>query len=150
MIRSVIAGLFSLAIVPLANSADAIGLDEYRQRRGALRKSIDGAVATPIFQTSTYRTGGRDASYDAVRYSRLSNGPSHQVLHRRLALLMGAELNAAIEAMWPTVTRGEKKEVLKKAVKELQDAGEEVAPVSVTADPARDAARNAKPSPERS
>lgn len=58
-----------------------------------------------------------------------------------IALLMGAELNAAIEAMWPTVTRGEKKEVLKKAVKELEEAGEEVAPVSVTSDPARDASR---------
>ena len=54
--------------------------------------AIEGAVATPIFQTSTYLSGAaRDPSYDAVRYSRLSNGPSHLVLHRRLALLCEAE-----------------------------------------------------------
>lgn len=53
---------------------------------------IEGAVATPIFQSSTYVTGpDRDASYDAVRYSRLSNGPNQLVLQRRLALLTGAE-----------------------------------------------------------
>lgn len=59
---------------------------------GRPEPAIEGAVATPIFQTSTYVGGaGRDASYDAVRYTRLSNGPSHLVLHRRLAALMGAE-----------------------------------------------------------
>jgi cystathionine beta-lyase/cystathionine gamma-synthase len=59
---------------------------------GRPEPAIEGAIATPIFQTSTYASGeARDASYDAVRYSRLSNGPSHLVLHRRLAALMGAE-----------------------------------------------------------
>jgi len=53
---------------------------------------IEGAVATPIFQTSTYRTHDRrDLSYDAVRYSRLSNGPNHLILQGRLALLTGTE-----------------------------------------------------------
>ncbi|NUP11727.1 MAG: YihY/virulence factor BrkB family protein [Polyangiaceae bacterium] len=51
------------------------------------------------------------------------------------ALLMGAELNAAIEAAWPTVSRREKRDVLKQAVAELRDEGEDVAPVSVTRDP---------------
>ncbi|HRE91573.1 MAG TPA: PLP-dependent aspartate aminotransferase family protein, partial [Myxococcota bacterium] len=48
-----------------------------------------GAVVTPIFQTSTFRDGAHDASrtYDAVRYTRLSNGPQHEVLHQRLAAI---------------------------------------------------------------
>lgn len=55
-------------------------------------RDFAGAVATPIFQTSTYLTGdGLDSSYDAVRYSRLSNGPSHLVLQRKLAAIMGTE-----------------------------------------------------------
>ena len=53
---------------------------------------LEGAVATPIFQTSTYRTGSSaNSSYDNVRYTRLSNGPGHLILQRRLALLAGTE-----------------------------------------------------------
>jgi membrane protein len=59
-------------------------------------------------------------------------------------VLMGAELNAAIEAEWPSVTRKQKKAALREAVAELQAAGEEVAPVSQTG-PARD--RRDAPSP---
>lgn len=46
-----------------------------------------GAVVTPIFQTSTFRDGAHDPhrTYDSVRYTRLSNGPQHTVLHERLA-----------------------------------------------------------------
>lgn len=51
------------------------------------------------------------------------------------SLLMGAELNAAIEAAYPTVTRREKKEVLRKAVDDLRARGEDVEPVTVTHDP---------------
>ena len=47
-------------------------------------------------------------------------------------VLMGAELNAAIESVWPTVTRKEKKEILRDAVEDLRAHGEEVAPVSTT------------------
>ena len=48
-----------------------------------------GAVVTPIFQSSTFRDATHDAarSYDAIRYTRLSNGPQHQVLHDRLAAI---------------------------------------------------------------
>lgn len=53
------------------------------------------------------------------------------------SVLMGAELNAAIEEAYPTVTRREKRDVLKKAVAQLQEEGEEVAPVSTTHDPDR-------------
>ena len=56
------------------------------------RMEIEGAVSTPIFQTSTYLSDAAPApGYDAVRYSRLSNGPGHLVLHRRLALVTGTE-----------------------------------------------------------
>lgn len=56
------------------------------------RAEIEGAVSTPIFQTSTYLSEATPApGYDAVRYTRLSNGPGHLVLHRRLALVCGTE-----------------------------------------------------------
>jgi len=58
------------------------------------------------------------------------------------SVLMGAELNAAVEAVWPTVTRREKKQILREAVEARKRDGEEVAPVSVTGAPKRsDAAR---------
>ncbi len=47
-------------------------------------------------------------------------------------VLMGAELNAAIESVFPTISRKERRALLKEAVAELQAEGEEVAPVSVT------------------
>lgn len=54
--------------------------------------SFHGAVATPIFQSSTYRHApDADGRYDAVRYSRLSNGPNHVVLHDKLARMTGHE-----------------------------------------------------------
>jgi membrane protein len=61
------------------------------------------------------------------------------------SILLGAEVNAAIEATWPTSTRREKKAVLRQAVAELRDAGEEVAPVSVTARPDTTKPRSSKP-----
>ena len=36
---------------------------------------IDGAVAMPIFQTSTYVYGG-ESTYDSSRYVRISNSPN--------------------------------------------------------------------------
>lgn len=51
---------------------------------------IGGAVAMPIFQSSTFLyEGGSD--YHATRYVRLSNTPNHEVLHRKLAALEHAE-----------------------------------------------------------
>lgn len=58
---------------------------------GRLRPRIAGAIATPIFQSSTFEDARVPAGYDAVRYMRLSNLPNHQVLHDRLADLEGAE-----------------------------------------------------------
>jgi cystathionine beta-lyase/cystathionine gamma-synthase len=51
---------------------------------------IDGSVAMPIFQSSTYIYGG-EQTYDASRYVRISNTPNHEALHRKLAALERAE-----------------------------------------------------------
>ena len=51
---------------------------------------IEGAVAMPIFQSSTFAYRG-EQSYHDLRYIRLSNTPNHVVLHRKLAALENAE-----------------------------------------------------------
>jgi cystathionine beta-lyase/cystathionine gamma-synthase len=56
---------------------------------GETRPRVAGAVTMPIFQSATYEGGG--GAYHDVRYLRLSNSPNHEVLHRKLAILEGAE-----------------------------------------------------------
>jgi cystathionine beta-lyase/cystathionine gamma-synthase len=51
---------------------------------------IEGAVTTPIFQSSTFESAGAK-SYHDLRYIRLNNTPNHVVLHRKLAALENAE-----------------------------------------------------------
>ena len=51
---------------------------------------IEGAVTTPIFQSSTFESAGA-TSYHDLRYIRLNNTPNHVVLHRKLAGLENAE-----------------------------------------------------------
>ena len=43
-----------------------------------------------------------------------------------LSILLGAEINAAIESLWPTVDRREKRRVLREVVAELEARGEDV------------------------
>lgn len=50
---------------------------------------VDGSVVPPIWQTSTFENAGGDP--EAVRYTRLSNTPGHEILHARLAELENAE-----------------------------------------------------------
>lgn len=51
---------------------------------------IQGAVITPIFQSSTFQaTEGQ--SYHDIRYIRLNNTPNHIALHKKLAALEGGE-----------------------------------------------------------
>jgi cystathionine beta-lyase/cystathionine gamma-synthase len=52
--------------------------------------NVEGAVVTPIFQSSNYLMG-KETAYGDVRYIRLSNSPNHQVLHARLAVLENTE-----------------------------------------------------------
>jgi cystathionine beta-lyase/cystathionine gamma-synthase len=51
---------------------------------------IGGSITMPIFQSSTYETKER-AGYHDIRYGRLSNTPSHDALHQKLAAIEGAE-----------------------------------------------------------
>jgi cystathionine beta-lyase/cystathionine gamma-synthase len=51
---------------------------------------IQGAVAMPIFQSSTFEYGG-ESDYHALRYIRLNNTPNHAALHAKLAALENAE-----------------------------------------------------------
>ncbi|HMB69578.1 MAG TPA: aminotransferase class I/II-fold pyridoxal phosphate-dependent enzyme, partial [bacterium] len=56
---------------------------------GAPRPRVEGAVVTPVFQSSTFEYHGED--YHDVGYLRLSTSPNHQVLARRIAALEEAE-----------------------------------------------------------
>jgi cystathionine beta-lyase/cystathionine gamma-synthase len=53
---------------------------------GSPRPRIEGAVVTPLFQSANYRMAD-EATYDAVRYIRLSNSPTHLSLQARLAAI---------------------------------------------------------------
>ncbi len=57
---------------------------------GEPRPRDGGAVAMPIYQSSTFEETG-DRGYHDIRYARLSNTPSHDALHGKLAALEGAE-----------------------------------------------------------
>jgi len=56
---------------------------------GGIHPRINGAVTTPIFQSSTYEYHGEE--YHNVGYMRLSNSPNHIVLGDRIAVLEGTE-----------------------------------------------------------
>lgn len=70
---------------------------------GRIQPSIAGALATPIFQTSTFGHSG-DGDYDEVRYTRLSNGPNQLALGRKLAALTGAEAAVATASGMAAIT----------------------------------------------
>lgn len=57
---------------------------------GAPRPRLGGAVVSPIFQSANFLMAD-EATYDAVRYIRLSNTPNHLLLQERLAAIEAAE-----------------------------------------------------------
>ncbi|UCG75772.1 MAG: aminotransferase class I/II-fold pyridoxal phosphate-dependent enzyme [Gemmatimonadota bacterium] len=57
---------------------------------GEPRPRIGGAVAMPVFQSSTYDYQG-ETDYHEIRYARLSNSPNHLALHAKLAALEHGE-----------------------------------------------------------
>jgi cystathionine beta-lyase/cystathionine gamma-synthase len=57
---------------------------------GEPKPRVDGAVVLPIFQTAMFEYAG-EATYDDIRYLRLSNSPNHVALHKKLAALENAE-----------------------------------------------------------
>ncbi len=88
------------------------GLDTKLIHAGEPEPLIGGAVAMPIFQSSTFEYTG-EKSYHDLRYIRLSNTPNHAVLHAKLAALENAEAAlvagsgmAAISATLFTVLAG--------------------------------------------
>ncbi len=56
---------------------------------GSIRPRVQGAVVTPIFQSSTFEYQGE--GYHDVGYIRLSSTPNHRVLAARIAALEGTE-----------------------------------------------------------
>jgi cystathionine beta-lyase/cystathionine gamma-synthase len=57
---------------------------------GEPRPGIAGAVALPIFQSSTFENAGA-AGYHDMQYIRLNNTPNHAALHAKLAALEATE-----------------------------------------------------------
>jgi cystathionine beta-lyase/cystathionine gamma-synthase len=57
---------------------------------GEHRPRIEGAIAMPVFQSSTFEFDGA-GDYHDVRYIRLNNTPNHTALHAKLAALESAE-----------------------------------------------------------
>jgi cystathionine beta-lyase/cystathionine gamma-synthase len=71
-------------------SADKRHIDTKLVHAGEPTPRIEGAVAMPIFQSSTFVSEG-GTSYDTMRYIRLNNTPNHDVLHAKLAALENTE-----------------------------------------------------------
>ncbi len=66
------------------------GFDTKLVHAGEPERLIGGAVAMPIFQSSTYEYSGQKGYHD-LRYIRLNNTPNHEVLHAKLATIENAE-----------------------------------------------------------
>jgi cystathionine gamma-synthase/cystathionine gamma-lyase/cystathionine beta-lyase len=65
-------------------------LDTLLVHAGEPRPRAGGAVTMPIYQSSTFEET-ETRGYHDIRYARLSNTPTHDVLHAKLAALEGAE-----------------------------------------------------------
>jgi cystathionine beta-lyase/cystathionine gamma-synthase len=57
---------------------------------GEPRPRVAGAVALPVFQSSTFELSGSHDYHD-IKYARLSNTPNHEALAEKLAALEGTE-----------------------------------------------------------
>jgi cystathionine beta-lyase/cystathionine gamma-synthase len=66
------------------------GIETELIHAGEPEQRIGGAVAMPIFQSSTFEYSG-ESGYHEIRYGRLNNTPNHLALHRKLATLEKAE-----------------------------------------------------------
>ena len=78
-----------------ANSTTAI-------HAGELHPRVEGAIGTPIFQSSTYEYHGED--YHEIGYMRLSTSPNHIVLGKRIAALEGSEAALATASGMAAIT----------------------------------------------
>ncbi|HJO03877.1 MAG TPA: aminotransferase class I/II-fold pyridoxal phosphate-dependent enzyme [Acidobacteriota bacterium] len=64
---------------------------------------IGDAIVPPIFQSSTFEYQGA-GSYDDIRYARMSNTPTHDILHAKLAALENAEAALATSSGMAAIT----------------------------------------------
>ena len=74
----------------LRNADTETNLETQVVHAGEARPRINGAVVTPIFQSSTYEYTGQ-TDYHEVPYARLNNSPNHRVLNEKIAAIEGAE-----------------------------------------------------------
>ncbi len=74
----------------MLGSMSTVRLDTQLIHAGEPQPRIEGAIAMPIFQTSTFESS-EAGSYHDVRYLRLNNTPNHLALHAKLAAIEGAE-----------------------------------------------------------
>ena len=65
-------------------------IDTKAVHAGEPRPRIGGAVAMPVFQSSTYDYVG-ETDYHDIKYARLSNSPNHLALHAKLSALENGE-----------------------------------------------------------
>jgi cystathionine beta-lyase/cystathionine gamma-synthase len=80
---------------------------------GAHLPRIEGAVVTPVFQSSTFEYHGEN--YHDVGYLRLSNSPNHEVLAKRIAsleqteaaLVTGSGMAAISAVLFSTLSSGD-------------------------------------------
>jgi cystathionine beta-lyase/cystathionine gamma-synthase len=72
------------------NFSNLKGIDTKLIHAGEPEPRIEGAVAMPIFQSSTFEYTGQK-SYHDLRYIRLNNTPNQVVLNAKLAALENAE-----------------------------------------------------------
>ncbi|MEM9290349.1 MAG: PLP-dependent aspartate aminotransferase family protein [Acidobacteriota bacterium] len=70
---------------------EELALDTRAIHSGEAEHRVEGAVAPPIFQSSTFEVGGPRAQSTEVRYIRLHNTPNHRMLHAKLAALAHGE-----------------------------------------------------------
>ena len=69
---------------------DYLSIDTKAIHAGEPRPRVAGAIAMPVFQSSTFEYEG-ETDYHDIRYARLSNSPNHIALHAKLAALENAE-----------------------------------------------------------
>lgn len=74
----------------MPNTTNPHSLNTRAVHAGEPRPRLAGAITPPIFQTSTYLSGG-ESDYHDIRYLRLNNSPNHLALHDKLAELEGGE-----------------------------------------------------------
>jgi cystathionine beta-lyase/cystathionine gamma-synthase len=67
-----------------------LAIDTKAIHAGEPRPRIAGAIAMPVFQSSTFEYAG-ETDYHDIKYARLSNSPTHLALHAKLAALENAE-----------------------------------------------------------